>query len=520
MARLLDAGAATHPERVFAMFEDGSAWTYAQTRSVTRAGAQALQELGVGKSDSVLVWLPNGPDLIRSWFATCYLGGVFTPINTAYRGDLLEHVIRTSGAKIMIAHTSLVEHLRGLELPQLERVIVVGEVPVVQLPVPLLPADTLDGDADALQSTGEIEPWDPMAIIFTSGTTGPSKGVLCSYLHFYTSGSLAVGFMEEDERCMISMPLCHLAATGCVVGALARHASVAVVERFSTGKFWDQMRAFNCATHCGLVGSVVAFLAGRPPAADDLDNPLRRVIVAPADERVRELAKRHGFEFFTGFGMSEAPMPLMSELNPVEAGYCGRVRAGVECRIVDENDMEVPTGCAGELIVRADLPWTMNSGYINEPEATAKAWRNGWFHTGDAFYRDEEGRYFFVDRIKDSIRRRGENISSLEVEQVVRTFPGILDVAAIPVPSELSENDVMIVVQVQPNCTIVPEELIEFLIPRMAHFMVPRYVRCLDALPRTMTSKVQKSLLREQGVTPDTWDRDQSGIKVKRERLK
>ena len=519
LGAMLERAARENPQRVFALFEDGSAWTYANTLLYTRQWARGLQQLGVAKSDSVLVWLPNGPEILRSWFALSWLGGIYAPVNVSYRGALLEHVIANSGAKVMIAHAGLIERLKGLDLASLERVVAIGEAPNVRLSVPLAPATALAGDADALEPVPEVMPWDTMAVIYTSGTTGPSKGVLCSYLHYYTVGMLAVGFMAPHERCLISMPLFHLGATGGVYGSLARQASIAVVDGFSTDRFWDQIRSMNCAVQCGLVGSVTAFLAKRPPAPDDRNNPLRRVLVAPVDEKIVELAKRHDFEYFTGFGMSEAPIPLVSEVNPTDSGYCGRPRSGIECRIVDANDIEVATGTVGELMVRANLPWSMNSGYVNAPEATARAWRNGWFHTGDAFYKDDAGRYFFVDRIKDSIRRRGENISSLEVEKVVLQFPDVLDAAAIPVPSHYSEDEVMIVVQARPGRRIAPAALIEFLIPRMAHFMVPRFVRLMDELPKTPTNKVQKTQLREQGITPDTWDREGAGIVLKRDRL-
>ena len=516
---LLKKAGRQRPERVFAVFEDGRQWTYGETLERTREWAQGLQQLGVTRQERVLVWLPNGPEILRSWFALAFLGAVYAPVNLAYRGDLLEHVIANSGARVMIVHAALVERLRGLELANLERVVVIGRMPDVELPVSLLPADTLDGDGGALQAVQPVMPWDTMALIYTSGTTGPSKGVLCSYLHYYTVGVLAVGFIEPHERCLISMPLFHLGATGGVYGALVRQAGIGVIEGFSTDRFWDQVRSMNCATQCGLVGSVIAFLSKRPAAANDLDNPLRRVLAAPVDEQIRELARRHGFEYFTGFGMSEAPIPLVSEMNPTRSGYCGRVRPGVECRIVDENDIEVPVGTVGELMVRADLPWSLNSGYVNAPEATLKAWRNGWFHTGDAFYRDEGNRFFFVDRMKDSIRRRGENISSLEVEKAVLAHPDVLDAAAIPVPSGYSEDEVMVVVQPRLGGSVDALALIEFLVPKLAHFMVPRYVRIMDELPKTPTNKVQKTALREQGITADTWDREQAGIILKRDRL-
>ena len=213
-------------------------------------------------------------------------------------------------------------------------------------------------------------------------------------------------------------------------------------------------------------------------------------------------------------------MPLISEIGTVlEGGYCGRPRDGVECRVVDENDIEVPSGRVGELIIRSDHPWAMNHGYVSNADATVEAWRNGWFHTGDAFTKDEDGRVYFVDRMKDAIRRRGENVSSQEVEMTVLQFPGVLDVAAIPIPAEEDEDEVMVVIQPKVGEVIQPVALIEFLIPRMAHFMVPRYVRFLKELPKTPTNKVQKKILRDDGLTLDTWDREDAGIVLKRIRL-
>lgn len=523
---LLDAGSREHPEQVFAVYEDGSRWTYAETHRLVKSWACGLQELGVQAGDAVLVWLPNGPELIRAWFATNYIGAVYAPINTAYRGELLAHVIRNSGARVLIAHRELVQRLESIDLGEIEHVVVVGEAPDtanVDLSVRLHPTDSLERDTRDLQPIPAIMPWDTMAIIYTSGTTGPSKGVKCSYFHFRNIGMLAVGFIEPDERCFVNMPLFHIGAAGGVFGALVRRASVGIVDGFSTSRFWDQIRDMDCAVMCGMVGSVVTFLSKRPRAADDRDNPLRRVIVAPVSKQLVALAERHGFEYFTGFGMTEAPIPLVSEINPTtigeSGGYCGRPRAGVECRVVDEHDIEVPPGTVGELIVRSDRPWAMNHGYVDMPEATAAAWRNGWFHTGDAFRCDEAGRFYFVDRMKDAIRRRGENISSMEVEKTVLEYPPVRDVAAVPVPSEYDEDEVMIVVEPKPGDTIDPQALIEFLVPRMAHFMVPRYVRSIESLPKTPTNKVQKPLLKAQGVTSDTWDREASGFRLKRERL-
>lgn len=520
LGALLDAGSRDHPDKVFALFEDGTHWTYADARRRARSWARGLQRLGVNRGDSVLVWLPNRPELLQSWFAANYIGAVYAPINTAYRGDLLGHVIENAGARVLIGHGELISRLKAENLGGVEHVICVGDPPDVSLPVPVHGTEVLEADAETLDPVPDVMPWDTVAIIYTSGTTGPSKGVECSYFHFYNVGMLAVGFIEPAERCFVNMPLFHIGAAGGVYGALARHASVGVVDGFSTSRFWDQIREMDCAVMCGMVGSVVAFLSKREPAPDDRDNPLRRVIVAPVNDQVIALAERHDFEYFTGFGMSEAPIPLVSELNPTTGGgYCGRPRDGMECRIVDEHDVEVAPGTAGELILRSHYPWSMNHGYVQMPEATAAAWRNGWFHTGDAFRRDEQDRYFFVDRMKDAIRRRGENISSMEVEKAVLAYPQVRDAAAIPVPAEHDEDEVMIVVEPAPGEKVDPRALIEFLIPRMAHFMVPRYVRIMSSLPKTPTNKVRKPLLKEQGVTEDTWDREASGIVLKRARL-
>jgi crotonobetaine/carnitine-CoA ligase len=217
--------------------------------------------------------------------------------------------------------------------------------------------------------------------------------------------------------------------------------------------------------------------------------------------------------------MTEISAPMVSDAYPAESGTRGKARAGVDARVVDENDCEVAPGKTGELILRTDRPWAMNHGYYKNPEATARAWRNGWFHTGDGFKYDEDGYFYFVDRIKDAIRRRGENISSFEVESEVTAFGAIREVAAIPVSSELSEDEVMIVVTPAPGESIDPLRLFQFLEPRMAHFMLPRYIRVMDDLPKTPTQKVQKNLLKDAGVTPDTWDREAEGIKVKRQKI-
>lgn len=246
---------------------------------------------------------------------------------------------------------------------------------------------------------------------------------------------------------------------------------------------------------------------------------MRVAFMVPLTETCIEFHERFDIDVYTIFNMTEISSPIVSEPNPVKRGTCGKKRNGVDVRLVDKNDCEVALGEIGEMIVRTDRPWGMNSGYYKNPEATAEAWRNGWFHTGDCFRQDEEGYFYFVDRMKDAMRRRGENISSFEVEAEVVAFAAVREAAAYAVPSELGEDDVMIAVAPVAGYNIDHKELMLFLGERMPYFMVPRYIRILDELPKTPSSKVMKHILRGEGVTPDTWDREAHNITFKREKL-
>ncbi len=517
---VLERHAAERPDQVFAWFEDGQTWSYAETRRRTRRAAAALQGLGVGQGDHVLVWLANGPEALEAYFACGYLGAVYVPINTAYRGPLLAHVIENSDARLILAHAELVARLAEVATARLETVLVArgtAEAP---------PGLTLVDCAQALTGAGEpvdparpIQPWDTQAIIYTSGTTGPSKGVLSSYLHNYAAmNQEAWPCVGPADRFLVQMPMFHVGGCFIVNAMLCRGGSIALADGFDTTRFWATVRA-SASTVVFLLGAMCTFLIKAPPRADEREHPLKTVLVVPYTEEAMALAPRFGVEVYTIFNMTEIATPLFIGPNPAVPGICGRPRAGFEVRVVDAHDIEVADGESGELLVRADQPWSLNHGYYKDPETTAKAWRNGWFHTGDAFRRDAAGDYYFVDRMNDAIRRRGENISSFEVEAVVAAHPAVQECAAVAVPSAVGEDEVMVVVAAKPGERLAPEDLIRFLIPRLAHFMVPRYVRPMAALPKTPTEKIQKAVLRREGVTPDTWDREAAGLRLKRERL-
>lgn len=319
-----------------------------------------------------------------------------------------------------------------------------------------------------------MKPWQATSIILTSGTTGVSKGVICSYFQLYLSSTALLGHLQSGDRCYSYMPFFHIGGLGAVYAAIVRRAAVAVVQSFKTERFWSDIRRMECNACCGIFNSVVQFLSKRPMKDDERSLLTRPVPMAPVDAAAITLAKNYGFDYYTGFGMSEAPMPLASPMNPVAGkGYCGHPRQGLTCRVVDGNDIECPPGTTGELVLRSNLPWDLTVGYLHNDAATAAAFRNGWFHTGDAFRRESDGSFYFVDRLKDSIRRRGENISSQEVEFAVIGHPDVLDAAAYAVPSDNAEDEVMVAIEAKPGRQIDFAGLTEHLRDRLPHFMVP-----------------------------------------------
>jgi crotonobetaine/carnitine-CoA ligase len=438
-------------------------------------------------------------------------------LNVAYKGQLLQHVIALSDARLMICHGDLVGRLADVELGALRDVVVThGTANITGLGCHS--QDELIADEPLAAMPNEVAPWDTQYIIFTSGTTGPSKAVLSSYIQGYSMGPEAHPYVDQSDRSLVNMPLFHAGGTIYVIMTLANGGSCFIDTHFKTEDFWDTVRRYQITSTC-LVAAMIPFLLKLPPSADDKDHPLKKGLCVPWNEDGRAMGERHGIEMRTCFNMTEISGPLVSEPFPVKSGTAGRVRPGVEVRVVDENDCELGPGVTGELILRTDRPWSMNHGYYKNPEATARAWRNGWFHTGDGFQYDENGYFYFVDRIKDAIRRRGENISSFEVENEITAFGPVREAAAVGVPSALGEDDVMVVVSAVAGQSVSALELFRFLEPRMAHFMLPRYIRVVDELPKTPTQKIRKHLLKESGVTPDTWDREAAGITVRRDKI-
>ncbi len=521
----LERHALERPDAVYAAFEDEADWTFRCTLDKVRSTANGLAALNVGRGDTVLLMLGNSGFALRVMFALHYLGAIAVPVNTAYLGSLLRHVVENAGARLAVVEPELLPRLEEAAGPALATIVVNGTdvqaQPVAQTAAQsagrsIHPASVLTTPAPTPLPDPLLAPWDTQFIIYTSGTTGASKGVLASYRHSYTAvGPVGWPCVLQQDRQLLHLPIFHIGGAFIASAALCRGSSIGVTANFSTERFWDSIRRLQ-VTSVFLLGVMASFLLKQAPRPDDRSHPLRMVFIVPLGAIGSEFAARFGVEVHTLFNMTEISTPLICGPNPSKPHVCGRPRPGVQLRLVDENDIEVPPGATGELVIRTDQPWAMNHGYHRDDAATARAWRNGWFHTGDCFAIDADGDYLFKDRIKDCIRRRGENISSHEVEAEVLTFPTVREVAAIPAPSKFGEDEVMLVVATIDSQQLDPAALFAHLQARLPHFMLPRYLRVLPALPKTPTAKVLKHLLREQGVTPDTLDLHQLGLRAKR----
>ncbi|XHO83251.1 AMP-binding protein [Azospirillum sp. A29] len=522
LRNLLERQAALQPDAVFVAFWRGETWTYRKTLERVRRRAAALRAQGVRQGDHVLCWMGNGPDLLTSWFAVNYLGAVYVPLNTASRGRPLEHMLENAGAAVLIAHTALVGRLAEIDRGALATVLTVG---AAEFDPPELPGVTIaplvDAPADAgldLDLDRPIQPWDPHAIMYSSGTTGAAKGVVTSYVQIYTMGPDAFDSITADDRCMICGPIFHCGSTLYVYCMLGKGGSMAMVPEFRTSEFWDSI-CDTGSTVVLLLGVMASFLLKAPPGPDDRDHTLKKVFIVPFGDDAPRFGARFGVELHTVYNMTEIASPLTAGPEGMVPGLCGRVRPCFELRVVDGNDAELPPGTVGELIIRSHRPWALGSGYYRNPEATLAAMRNGWFHTGDAFRMEVDGRFFFVDRLKDVIRRRGENISSFELEAEIGAHPAVREAVTVAVPSSVGEDEVLAVVAPVPGASVDPAELVGFLAARVAHYMVPRYVRVVKELPKTASGKLQKHTLRAEGLTEECWDREAAGIRFKRETL-
>ena len=501
----------------------GHTYTYAEVDRLSTQLARGLIELGVRKGDTVASVLDNNLEAVLSWFAINKAGGISVPVNTAYKGEFLRHQLNDCGARIVIAEADYARRVVEIE-GGLDRVSTLLQRGGDSLQSARLEIRAL---RDVFHSSSELlveinSPPDLAMLIYTAGTTGPSKGCMISHNYVCNLGRQVV-LMEsrrEDDCNWTALPLFHMNATGgSILSCMFVGARVAIFPRFSVSRFWPDIRRSG-ATVASLLGSMITFLAEADDNPDSLAcfGQLHTVRGSPFPAPLQEKWKaRFGVRRAgsNSYGLTEAAR--VTGLQPDEQappGSSGRANADFDVRIFDDDDNELPPGTPGEIVVRPRRPHIMFEGYWNRPEDTLKIMRNMWLHSGDIGKFDAGGYLYFVDRKKDYLRRRGENISSFEVETGLRAHPAVHDVAVHAVFSDAGEDDVKATVVLKPGAALTEEMLCRWAIERLPYFAVPRYFEFRQDLPRNSVGRVLKYRLREDGCTPTTWDREKTGLQI------
>ncbi len=535
LAHVLRERAARWPDSTFLLApEEGREFSYAQTLALAESVCGALYGAGARAGDRVLVMAANSTQFVHTWLATALGGLVEVPVNTAYEGEFLRHQVAIVSPRWAVIDDG--QATRFLALGSAARGI--ERFWVIDTGTRASDPNRRDSALAALRAGGfAAAPWEDLAdgptlslpapaphelaaIFFTSGTTGPSKGVAMPHAQMYFFGDEVVSLtrLSHVDTYLTVTPLFHgNAQFMAAYPALIAGARLVIRSKFSASRWVDQVRE-NQVTVTNFIGVMMDFTFKQPPRPDDADNPLRAVFAAPtASSIVEQFRARFGIEAFVEvFGLTETSAPILSPYAEARPdGAAGLAVADFfDIRLVDpDTDEEVPVGQIGELVVRPRYPWTCSLGYYAMPERTADAWRNLWFHTGDALRRDEAGWYYFVDRYKDALRRRGENISSYEVEQAILAHDAVRECAVVGVAAgvEAGEDEVMAVLVTAR--AVPPAEIWDWCQGRVPGFAIPRFLRFVQALPRTPSEKVLKSQLRTEGVTDSTHDRTATGAR-------
>jgi crotonobetaine/carnitine-CoA ligase len=516
---LLDRQAKAFGDRPLLRIGD-VARSYQEVRDAAALSAGRLRAAGIRKGDRVAAMAGNRMELWDLFTGCAWLGAIAVPLNTAMRGEQLRHALTNSGARALLVEADLVRHLDVLgKLPDLE------ELWVLDGPAPSAPdvyavsGPPLDGEP---METWDVHAGDPTAIMYTSGTTGPSKGVTCPSAHFYWYAVTLIEVIgiRPDDVLYNCLPLYHMNALMAPIEALVAGASCVIGERFSTSRYWENAAEAQ-GTITFLLGALANRLLSQPAKPSDREHGVRKLFAPGTAAPVWEpFCERFGVrEIIEGYGSTETNhcigrAPGHPESIPGKMGWV--LDAYYEAKIVDEHDDEVPDGTPGELVFRNRYPFSFALGYWGMPEKTAEAFRNLWFHSGDRGVRDPDGCFRFHDRAKDSMRRLGENISSWEVEEAITSHPAVAEAAVFPVASEETDEDVMATLVLLPGATLDPVDLMRHLETRVAYFAIPRYLDTTGELPYTTNGKIQKSGLRERGVTATTWDREAAGYELRR----
>jgi carnitine-CoA ligase len=497
----------------------GARWSYAETADRAARSGGRFAAAGMAKGDRVAILCGNRPEFLELFLGSGWIGAVSVPINVAARGPQLEHMLKTSGARLLVLERELLPALEFVDFAtlQVEAIWVIdpdGDTPdrYQNVPIAELPA------LAAPVAQADLKPHDLLTILFTSGTTGPSKGVCCPHAQFFWWGFYVLRQLDlrDGDVLHTTLPLFHVNAMATFFQALLNGCTLIAEKRFSASNFWPALVSSG-ATVTYVLGAMVPMLLSRPPCPEEKQHKVRVALAPGVPAHLHDVfTERTGIYLLDAYGATESNATIGTTIDTRRPGWMGKLFDGFQARVADEDDNEVPDGTPGELLLRADEPFAMANGYIGMADKTVEAWRNLWLHTGDRVVRDAEGYYKFIDRMKDSIRRRGENISSFEVERVIMAHPAVEIAAVFPVPSDLAEDEVMTTVVVKDGAALDGAELIRFCEGRLSYFAIPRFVDFVAELPRTESGKVQKFKLREQGRSSLTWDREVAGIKLKR----
>ena len=492
--------------------------------------AGALTALGIRPGDRVATLIENSPETLVAWWGSVLAGAVSVPVNTAYKGEYLRHQLADSGSRVLVVEASLAERAERVvpSVEGLDHLVVVGGDPPAVTGAVVHRWEDLLGGADPAPAPA-VRPSDLATFIYTGGTTGPSKGCMLSHCyHEALSRQIGICWRRTgDDVVWTPLPLFHFnAIVTAVLGPLIYGGRGAIDHRFSVSRFWPEMNRVG-ATVTSTLGTMAYLLAhdvDRPEmprsGSPEANRSLRLIGAAPLPVAVdRILRERFGVDTFSGaYGVTEASLiswqPLGVENKPNAAGVVNDEYFDV--RIFDDDDHELPRGAEGEIVIRPKRPHTMFEGYWGRPDATVETSRNWWYHTGDIGQVDAEGYLYFVDRKADYLRRRGENISSFEVERVLMSHGALADVAVHAVPSPLTEDDLKVTATVKDGASITEEELFRWCAEELPYFALPRYIEFRAELPRSPVGRVLKRDLREEGVTPSTWDAEAAGATYER----
>jgi carnitine-CoA ligase len=501
LPRLLRYRSQHTPERMFLREVEGAQLTYGQVFELATRWATGLHRAGVRPEDRVLTMIPTSVDAALAWFGCAMLGAINVPVNTAYVGKLLAHAVNVTTPTVAIVEGELLERFADLALDAAPTFVVRGSASGRDL------AGTDDWaklvvDESVLTGVDGSTWGDLSTLLFTSGTTGPSKAVMLPWRQLYESGMTVWqgGESSADDVFYLPWPLNHISGVGPLYAMCVAGGSLVLREKWSTGSFMDDVFTFGC-THTTLMASMVRYVDELAVPMDRGPFPLKRVFLAPITERSVALTRRLGVEYSTVFNQTEISAPIASVgYEPVPLGSCGRVRSGgVSVRVVDQQGDDVPVGARGELLVRTEDPTAMSAGYWGMPEATRKAWTDGWFHTGDLLSQDEDGWFYYLGRLKEVIRVRGENVSATELEETVEEHPEVVEAAAVGVPNADLEEDIVLCVRLRSHGTTESDDVIEqirtYCAEQLPKFMLPAHVLAVTDFPRTPTGKIRKDEL-------------------------